>query len=580
MTTPTQGTLIGVVLDLSDSMRASIRNSSGDQLSRIEGLSLAFRSVMEDASFLADNRATAEEIPFRMFIYGFGLRLASSPTWTNPIGDIFSILSNLREQVNYYKPLQPELESVWLNEIEHMLDQGQMEGNAKEELRLFVKEELKEQAIRAEQQRSIAKFQHWCAFASHHIDVFSTELLSTTRQRRTVFVLVPIVMGLRWILSCPLFIMAHLNKLFEAWLQRKLSMLQDNADKYASQLAERVASLTQRTLAKHHRKILEVVEQEIIQFFEEEAFKIVNSYGLKRSVGVGIQNIDRRKLENIYENIVEQIRMIMSSHTSVTWERSISLLKRVSKVLKIPHLRWDILKEKTVLCAHQVVWEIINPEIRSMAKELTKECFTRAVLINLIQRVKNRETTLSLAQIGDLIQASDQEQVNLRALPIFGASPMGLALTLTFNRLWREVHLPQNKGLHPVIVIISDGQPTDSDQVDIPSLADEIKKLGIPIICCYITHKNIGRPWILRRNPGWFWSDAARLMFSISSHVEEYPQLAEHLKESRFKLKEQAKLFIQPNDADYLRSFIEAVLLPIQRERRSLQKIEQKKFIS
>src|SRR5262249_12083680 len=145
--------------------------------------------------------------------------------------------------------------------------------------------------------------------------------------------------------------------------------------------------------------------------------------------------------------------------------------------------------EKTVLCAHQVVWEIINPEIRSMAKELAKECFTRAVLINLIQKVKDRETTLSLAQIGDLIQASGQQQVNLREIPIFGASPMGLTLTLTFNRLWREVHLPQNKGLHPAIVIISDGQPTDSDQVDIPSLADEIKQLGIPIICCYITHK-------------------------------------------------------------------------------------------
>lgn len=48
------------------------------------------------------------------------------------------------------------------------------------------------------------------------------------------------------------------------------------------------------------------------------------------------------------------------------------------------------------------------------------------------------------------------------------------------------------------------------NEVDLPVLADKIKQLGIPIICCFITNRNIVRPRVLRNSPGLFWSEAAR----------------------------------------------------------------------
>src|SRR6185312_9736625 len=107
MSDSTKGLLLGVVLDLSASMCSSVQNNHSGQLSRIENLSQEFRHVMEEANLLINNMATDEAIQLRMFINGFGFLSEGPPTWTSPIGDIFSILSNIDEKVNHYKQLQP-----------------------------------------------------------------------------------------------------------------------------------------------------------------------------------------------------------------------------------------------------------------------------------------------------------------------------------------------------------------------------------------------------------------------------------------------------------------------------------------
>jgi hypothetical protein len=146
---------------------------------------------------------------------------------------------------------------------------------------------------------------------------------------------------------------------------------------------------------------------------------------------------------------------------------------------------------------------------------------------------------------------------------------MGTTLRQTFDRLLQESRLPQNKGLRPAIVIISDGIPTDFD----PSLlAEKIKSYGIPIVCCFVTNRNIGRPWLLPQRMKWFWPEAAKLMFSLSSSVDEWPAFREKLQQSRFVLKKQSKLFIQINHAEYLQNFMEAVLLPIDKEMEQFKK--------
>lgn len=566
------GLLLGIVLDLSGSMRTSIQNKRHEQISRVESLAQAFRRVVEDGNVLLQGMAEEKVQALRMFIYGFGFQSEGAYALpTSQIGDVFSMLVNLEEKFEHYKRLQPVLEQIWEGEVKQMLKREQVQGDAKGELRDFVSRELKEQAIQAEQQRSLAKFQHWCASICLRIDAYSSQLRARAAQyKRIAFIAVPLIIGLQWVLRCPMLLMAFVNKLFEAWLQKKLAKLRKNADRSATEQAEKVVALSRKALAGYHGRIFKVLRQAMVEFFDAEAFKIIHFYDSQKTVDVVEQHFDKVKSERVYKDVLTQIHAIMSPHADASWERSIFLLKRAAKILKIePH--WDILKEKTLVCARQVVWEQLEPEINNLVKALARERFIRAVLITIAQAERKNETTLSLTEIKDLFKIESSFPISLDELPIFCSSPIGITLTWTCNRLWREAHLPQNKGLRPVIVLISDGQPTD--EVDLPPLADKIKQLGIPIICCFITNRNVARPWVLRNSPGLCWSVAARLMFAISSSIDEYPQLAAQLKESRFVMQKHAKLFIQPNHSDYIQNFVKALLLPQQKECRVVEPV-------
>ncbi|HEU5374642.1 MAG TPA: hypothetical protein VFV38_04310 [Ktedonobacteraceae bacterium] len=563
-----EGVLLGIILDLSDSMRESMQAHENNQVSRIESLAKTFQQVLEDTSMLVHQAAEQQSL-CRMFMYGFGFQAGETGTWTSQIGDIFSILIHLQEHIDHYKPLQEELETLWLHEVEETIEQGRISGDAKKEFYVFVEQELRKRAIEAEKKRNAAKFQRWCIALCQRIDAYDARLRTQASQHpKFAFLLLPLTVHFLWILRGPALLIAHLNKLFETWLKRKLKAYSTHADQYADQQAEKVVILTQKALTTYHTQIVSTVEQAMIEFIDGEAAKIISLYNRNASAQARKQSFDRKGLRDLYHHVVNQMHAIMNPHANFTWEKSVFLLKRATKVLKITP-DWNVLREKTLDCAHQIVWEAMKPEIGEIAKVLVKERFIRAVLTVIIQTTKDQATTLPLQKLGQLLQSENVPQISLKELPIFGSSPLGLTLTKTFTRLWHEVHLPQNKGLHPAIVIVSDGYPTDFSEIDSASLAEHIKQAGIPIICCFVTNKNIGRAWLLRQRPRRFWSSAARLMFSMSSIVDEWPEFGVQLKESRFVVQKQAKLFVQLNHTEYLRNFIEAVLLPASKERKS-----------
>lgn len=570
--TCSQGTLLGVVLDLSGSMYESISNDAGGQFSRIEGLSEAFRHVMEDVQLFLKEHAAQERTPLRLFIHGFGFWSEENATWKSSVGDVLAILANVDERVKHYQPLQPEVEGVWTEEVAQVLEERKIAGDAKEELRMFVERELKEQAIHAEQQRSAAKFQRWCASTCQRLSAFDTRLRTRiARYQGWGRILFPLAVGLLWLLRGPALALAHLNSVFEAWLQRKLTALRDNAHTYAAQQAEKVVAVTKQALDAHHKQITSVIEANLIAFLDREAFNMLRLYNAKSTTLQRKRAFDRKALRQVDQYVSQRISKIMSPHANFAWNRSVFLLKQAARALKIiPN--WAALKEKTIRCAHQVVWEVITPEVQSKIKALAKARLTRAVLITIVRETKGQQKTLALEELSELMRQQDMAGLSVDELPIFGPSPLGRTLNQTFVRLRAEARLPQNEGLLPAILIISDGKPTDTHVLDSASLAEKIKQVHIPIVCCFVTNRNVDRPWILRQRPGWFWPKAAKLMFSMASSVDEWPQLGERLTESRFVVKKQAKLFMQINHTEYLRSFIEAILLPVKRELQLTQK--------
>lgn len=567
---PYQGTLLGVVLDLSGSMTESIKNNEGHQYSKIEGLTDTFQHVLEDSKFLLESTSAQEEILLRLFITGFGFQTEDAPTVSNQIGDIFSILSNVDGQIEKYKPLQSEVENHWLKEIEHLLEEQKIKGDAEEELRSFVEQELREQATQAEMQRGTAKFQRWCDSVCQKMNAYDGRVRKAIKSySRSARIVLPFILAFLWLLRGPSRFPTWINQTFENIVQRKLTELRDNADKYATQQSQKVVLVTKKALNESLPQIHTIIEQNIMIFIDKEAFRFIRSY----NTGMGDKDVkvpfDSVGLQKTYEIVTERISRAMSPHANFAWKTSVFLLKQGAKTLKIKP-DWDLLREKTIRCAQQIIWERMSPEVRKQAERIIKRRFLRAILITIVQETKNNATTLSLAEVSEIIKRQEKLSLPMDDLPIFSGSPLGTALNQTFIRLWGEKQQSQNKQLRPAILIISDGAPTDGNFISSLVTAERIKRTGVPIICCFVTNRDISHPWILRQKPRWQWSQAARLMFSMASSGEEWPEFIQSLIKSRFIAKPQSKFFIQINHTEHLRDFVEAVLLPIDREQKSL----------
>jgi hypothetical protein len=401
-------------------MYEGISNDAGGQFSRIEGLSKAFRHVMEDVQLFLKENASAQRTPLRLFIHGFGFWSENNATSNSSVGDVLAILANLDKRVEHYQPLQQEVESLWTEEVAQVLEERKITGDAKEALRKFVERELKEQAIHAEQQRSAAKFQRWCASTCQRLSAFDTRLrVSIARYQGWGRILLPFAIGLLWLLRGPAVALAYLNGVFEAWLQRKLAALRDNAHTYAAQQAEKAVAITKQALDKHHAKIAAVIDANLIAFLDREAFNMIRLYSAKSTALRRKQAFDRKVLRQVDKHVSQQISEIMSPHANFAWNRSVFLLKQAARALKITP-NWAVLKEKTIHCAHQVVWEVITPEVHSKTKALAKVRFTRAVLITIARETKDQQKTLALDELSELMKQQDVIDLSVDELPIFG----------------------------------------------------------------------------------------------------------------------------------------------------------------
>ncbi len=72
--TPPRPVLVGCAIDLSGSMRASLRNNSGGAMTRLEGFRRALDRLASDARSAVQEHRIRSEREFELFAYGFGLR--------------------------------------------------------------------------------------------------------------------------------------------------------------------------------------------------------------------------------------------------------------------------------------------------------------------------------------------------------------------------------------------------------------------------------------------------------------------------------------------------------------------------
>jgi CHAT domain len=87
--------LVGLGVDLSGSMRANMRNNSGDAMTRLEGFRRSLQRTIESINKDLGQYRDGETPNFDLFAYGFGLRHR-----TVPFADLFSLIKLGRDVIS------------------------------------------------------------------------------------------------------------------------------------------------------------------------------------------------------------------------------------------------------------------------------------------------------------------------------------------------------------------------------------------------------------------------------------------------------------------------------------------------
>lgn len=148
---------------------------------------------------------------------------------------------------------------------------------------------------------------------------------------------------------------------------------------------------------------------------------------------------------------------------------------------------------------------------------------------------------------------------------MLGATPIGRGFLKVIEVFSDEMKNPMFTG-NPVLFVISDGEPTDSTPDEIQHLADNIRKMGVTIISCYVTDVDIVAPRHLYNQPMEEWTTGAKLMFHCASLLPTPSPFEAYLREFKWKTDPNCKLFTQINQAEILSEFLGLLSSPLQQD--------------
>lgn len=197
-------------------------------------------------------------------------------------------------------------------------------------------------------------------------------------------------------------------------------------------------------------------------------------------------------------------------------------------------------------------------------KKLTAEA-EHNVGRDVLDYLKNHvgDTTLEAGELVKMWAGCNGSFANASRF-IFGATPMRGCLEEIERRFKREKD--KTGGVVPdrILLIISDGEPSDGAPDEAIS---RMRNDGIIIACAYVTDSNIQVPRELRTTAAIEWPDGAKQMFALASPIVPPGEsinpgneaLRTELEKSGWTAPRGARLFIQANHSDVLADFMRIV---------------------
>ena len=165
------------------------------------------------------------------------------------------------------------------------------------------------------------------------------------------------------------------------------------------------------------------------------------------------------------------------------------------------------------------------------------------------------DTTLTLSELAQIWGGSSGSFDRAREF-IFGSTPMCGCLQEIESRFARETKKAPGPKEEQVLLLISDGEPTDGQPTD---CAKRIQSAGVRIACAFVTNGDVQVPRRLTNRPEPNWNKGAQLMFAMASAIDDLPDAGGYRKillQAGWDVPAGARLFVQVNHSEVLADFM------------------------
>lgn len=530
--------LIGIIIDVSSSMRKNWKNKEGKRLPQIEvikdGLNRQIRKIKSVYSSKPETRDV------EIFCIGMGFQfqrqvmrpvdlsrnkekvLEGSVDLIIDTGGVCDILA-LTEIIPTKADLE-EIENVisekWSGYSNQLLEQVDFRENLYDDLISFIRESLYQTALRKLKQSFRGRLLNYLLGRKFLLD---NEWLNNRTKQLSIW--------------------------FDAREKRTRLTSFNESDSYLENIKTVAKNIASNSIGEYEKYIQETLDD----FVSEQSSQVLELLTLGHSPKKVFDTFDENRVFELAKNIYNHLEQDVRPKIQLTWLSNRTRLNIVTKLIggKIDNTRVKKMTEEVI---QKIVWEKLRRFVRIIVTDLFKDAFrqsARARFYEWLDLASSREVTRSIKNIVNVLPDALEQEIYSDKF-MFGVTPIHNAIKKASLRLL-DVNFVQHK---KILITISDGEFSNAF---LPEATTLLKDSGITIISLHISNKNVVSQLVEKAERNW--SDGAKIMFEMSSVATEGDGVSQALGKLDYKMEYGKKLFIQVNHSQAIEDILDALLI-------------------
>lgn len=457
---PSSRVLLGVLIDVSDSMRKSWPNKDGKQLPRIEVIrDVLNRRIQEEQRRSQTQKSKLENID--VFCLGLGFRF--------PYYIVHDIGVAEQEQPLNKKELEPQeftdliCDLLALCEI---LPTKEKLSDFKERLNQKWQECTKNIFDQAEIVEDVF---------GQLVDYIEPDMYASAMRRHQRGLLYKLTHRFHWLAS-----------FFSEGLQRKEEQIKITSKRAADQYIADVFAQARNDFKNNQEKYVNLITHHIEKFVKDYVAATLQALTLGFSPTEIVDHLDENQTISLAEKIYADLDKEVREHIEKVLRRYLRNLRSEQKSIsakldlkQVIHLTKRFIQKEGWAYLRPLIEDTIYTMLTRQFESQAEENFS-----HWLRLASAREVVRPLAKLSSILPAIFEEKVYSDQV-MFGSTPFRKAIDLAAMRFVDETYKDHRK----VLIIISDG--SFRDELEVMVSADLLKKRGVTIISCLIHERNL-----------------------------------------------------------------------------------------